>query len=85
MKNYMARKPFFLDGSNENADWAKRTWDFPLVRTTEQYLSTFYITNTQELKAHIRDLQKRNVWDVVPSRFKEDLLNDSKMANLLAK
>ena len=75
----------FLDNTNKNSNWAKKTYDLPFVNTIEKYLSHFGITDMNKLKTHISESQDSGFWIGVPQKFKDVLLDNEKMANLLAK
>jgi hypothetical protein len=75
----------FLDDTNKNSNWVKRTYDLPLVNTIEKYLDYFGITDMNKLKAHISESQANYFWTGVPQKFKDILLDSEKVANLLAK
>ena len=75
----------FIDNTDKNSNWAKRTYDLPRVNTIEKYLVYFGITDMDKLKAHISESQANYFWTGVPQKFKDILLDSEKVANLLAK
>ena len=75
----------FIDNTDKNSNWAKRTYDLPRVNTIEKYLVYFGITDMNKLKAHISESKANYFWVGVPQKFKDILLDNEKMANLLAK
>ena len=75
----------FIDNTDKNSNWAKRTYDLPLVNTIEKYLVYFGITDMDKLKTHISESQDNYFWAGVPQKFKDILLDNEKVANLLAK
>ena len=73
----------FLD-DEKNANWAKRTYDLPLVNTVEKYLVHFGITDILKLQVHIAESKANYFWDGVPQKFKDVLTDKEKVATLFS-
>lgn len=64
----------YPDANIEDADWAKRTFNFPGVTTADQYREEFGLEDAEALANHIKDVKDLPYWQGVPSKIKTALL-----------
>jgi len=64
----------YPDARIEDADWAKRTFDFPDVTTTKQYREKFGLQDDEALAEHISEWKDTPYWEGIPSKIKVGLL-----------
>jgi len=64
----------YPDADIRDADWPKRTFDFPDVTTAKQYRERFGLQDDEALAEHIKEYKGTPYWEGVPSKIKTALL-----------
>jgi hypothetical protein len=63
-----------IDADIRNADWVKRTFDFPEVTTAKKYREEFGLEDDEALDEHIKEWKDTPYWEGIPSKIKTALL-----------
>jgi hypothetical protein len=63
-----------IDADIRNADWVKRTFDFPEVTTAKKYREEFGLEDDEALDEHIKEWKGTPYWEGIPSKIKTALL-----------
>lgn len=71
-----------IDADPRNADWAKRTFDFPNVKTAAQYMHEFGLESPLDVKRHIEEKKDTPFWQGVPARIKNGLMVRAGLADV---